>query len=142
MKNLRLLMILSLTASLVLAFCACTKDDAQRKIRIIDIPAEYNGHQARLNLNYESSGTVSFLIITNGEVTAKLTDLRGPYHSDPPRPLTENTELYLKFQILDEMGNAGTIFGGSEILSVKSYGKINITQETTTISFKTLEMDE
>jgi len=129
-------------SSLVLAFSACKKDDAQRKIRIIDIPAEYNGHLARLNLTYESNGTVGFLTITNGEVTTKLIDTRGPYMSDPPRPLTENTELYLKFEILDGMINDGTIFCGSVILSVKSNGKINITQETTTISFKTLEKEE
>jgi len=122
-----------------MAFTACKKDEPQRKIKIIDIPAEYNGHRAFLHLDNDNYmyGIMGVEVITNGEVTSKITDTRGPYLADPPSPLTENAEYYVKFQILDRM-DSDTLMFGSVILSVKSDDIIGITKEITTISFATL----
>ena len=132
-------------ASLALAFSACKKDEAQLKISIVDIPAEYNGKRGQIHLrndnhNYGTIGS-GWVTITNGKVIMKISDSRGPYVSDPPLPLTEKGEYYVKFQIFDEQDNSGTI-SFDAILSVKSNGKINITKENTAISFGILKMGE
>jgi hypothetical protein len=129
--------------SLVLAFSACKKDDAQLKIRIIDIPVEYNGKMGQTHLRNDNDnyGTIGsgWVTITNGEVIMKISDSRV-YMSDPPLPLTEKGEYYVRFQIWEGMVGDGYL--GGVILSVKSDGKINITKETTTISFRTFEEEE
>jgi hypothetical protein len=132
-------------ASLVIAFSACKKDDVPLKVKIIDIPAEYNGkrgqtHLRNDNYNYGTIGS-GWVTITNGEVTMKISDSRGPYISDPPMSLTEKGEYYVRFQIFEEMDSSVSI-SFNAILSVKSDGKINITKEITTISFKTLEIED
>jgi len=130
-----------------MAFSACKKGDPQRKLRIIDIPAEYAGHIASLSLindNYHSN-TMSWETITNGEITAKITDHRDDYIACPPRPLKEDAEFYVKFQILECMSNDVTLggtLGSKVILSVKSDEIIQITKEVTTISFKMLTKEE
>ena len=140
-----LLFVLLCLAGFVMTFSSCKKDDPQRKLRIIDIPAEYNEHNAFLYLindNYHWN-TMSLVTITNGEVTTKITDYRDEYIACPPRPLKEDAEFYVKLQILESMNNIeGTLLGGSVILSVKSDVIIPITKEITTISFKTLTKEE
>ena len=123
-------------ASFILAFSACKKDDIQLKIKIIDIPAEYNGMTGGISLRNDNcnegiigsgGGT-----ITNGKVTIKISDAR--YCSWNLPSFTEKGEYYVRFQISESIFNT--------ILSVRSDGKINITKETTTISFRTLEIEE
>ena len=120
--------------------CKCEKDDdPQLKIRITDIPAEYEGKFVNTNL-----GTVDRLyhrahnynqntIVMYGEATTKLLNA----FDYPNTPFTEKGEYILEVLIFEYIFDG--ISGENKYLwTGQGSDIIKITKETTTISFNAL----
>ena len=127
---------------MAISLVSCEKeddDDLWLKIRITDIPAEYEGKFLNTNL-----GTVDYLyhrahnynqntIVMYGEVTAKLLAT----FDYPDIPFTEKGEYRLEILIFEYIFDG--ISGENKYLwTGQSRDNINITKETTTISFNDL----
>ena len=128
---------------MAIGLISCEKDDdddIQLKIKITDIPAEYEGKFVNTNL-----GTVDSLyhlahnynqntIVMYGEVTTKL---RKTFDY-PDTPFTNKGEYRLEVLIFEYIFNG--VSGENKYLwTGQSRDNINITKETFTISFNALK---
>ena len=116
--------------------CDCDLHDPQLKIRITDIPTEYEGkyvitHLGTIdNLYHRAHNYNQNIIVMYGEVTTKLRETFD--YADTP--FTEKGEYRLTIWIFD-YNNSGdyNFFWTGESRDI-----IKITKETTTISFNAL----
>ena len=122
---------------MAISLISCEKDDApQLKIRITDIPTEYNGMFGTTFLLVEDSVYIARQhaystteLITNGAVTTGLINCESVLENPPH---TKKGEYTVIFGIFQEKF-------GFQLLWSESDGKINLTKETTTISFNNLK---
>ena len=142
--------LLSVLVFLLLGIVGCKKicdcpefkkgDDTQLKIRITDIPAEYEAKLVITNL-----GTVDHLylrahndnqntIVMYGEVTTKLLQA----FDYPDTPFTEKGEYILELLIFEYIFD-GVSGENNYLWTGASSTPINLAKETTTISFNTLK---
>ena len=127
---------ISLLLAIIILVTGCNNDDVddiQLKIRITDIPAEYEGKIVTTNLGtadnlYQRASSFNQnTIIMYGEVTTKLLTVSDYLDT----PFTEKGEFRIDLLIYD-------LVEKKYIWTGQSSDIINITKETTTISFNAL----
>ena len=131
--------------AIVVITTGCEKlDDSQIKIKITDIPAEYDGQKVQSYLRVETSDyslADSYTeIITKGAFTTEMYKVAPPGHDYiQPVPFTDNGKYIISFHIFGDRldGVPGTLFywSGNSAL-------VNINKGTTTLSFNDFKISD